>query len=519
MSAAEHYHRLPVPLRIAAASMAIRLGDATKWAALRAYPLFEASATMPIPSWIEPLGARASIRAARHAQRRVPAYRHFLEAHEWRDDRHACGSERLLSLPIMDKQTYIRRYPTALRCLDGRIPLRGTEMDESSGSSGTPFNWVRSAAELHEVHRQLSQFATYAFREPVVTVNCFSMGAWSTGINTAQALRRNGLVKSPGPDAEKVIDTLRFLGPGFPYVITGYPPFLRTLLDHAQASGLDLRRYRLFGVVGGEGMSEQLRSQLLHFFITVYSAYGASDLDIGVAGETPLTIALRQRCAADSSLRRALFGEDPRLPMLFQFNPLDYTVEVVDAELVITVNRLCMLSPRIRYNIHDSGAAFSLAAVREVCRNFGFDPLDADPPLGRRHMLLPLLAVRGRSDSTLSYMGANLYPEDIEQALHDDPEVARALESFCLELIDTADGTPRPVVHVELREAPASPQRLRLQLQRQVVARLAVNSRDYRAALQENPAAGDIRVELHRSGSGPFAVNEQRIKRRYVLHR
>jgi hypothetical protein len=105
---------------------------------LRSYPLFQMAAVAPIPRWAEPLGARSALRAALHAYRRVPAYRDFVEAATWVDDRSLNGTDRLMRLPVMDKQNYIQRYPTAKRCLDGQIPLVGTEMDESSGSSGTP---------------------------------------------------------------------------------------------------------------------------------------------------------------------------------------------------------------------------------------------------------------------------------------------------------------------------------------------------------------------------------------------
>lgn len=76
----------------------------------------------------------------------------------------------------------------------------------------------------------------------------------------------------------------------------------------------------------------------------------------------------------------------------------------------MSVNRLCMLSPRIRYNIHGSGDSHSLATVRDVCRDFGLDPLDAQTPPGQRLFLLPFLAVRGRSDATISCMGRTSTP-------------------------------------------------------------------------------------------------------------
>ena len=509
--------RAPVILRRMGAAVALRALQASKWAAIRSYRLFEIGLSTPIPRWIEPLSARAALRSAHHAYRRVPAYRDFVDASGWRDDPSLTGNDRLMRFPITDKKNYIERYPTAARCVDGRIPLPGTEMDESSGSSGHPFDWVRGAEELAEMHRQFSQYATYTFGRNLVTINGFSMGAWSTGVNTARAMRPIGMVKSPGPDLEKIIHTLEVLGPGYTYVLTGYPPFLREILEFGDANGLDWRPYRMFGIVGGEAMSEQLRDRLLEQFIGVYSAYGASDLDIGVAAESTISIWLRREAAANHELRRQLFGDDPRLPMVFQFNPLDHNIETVDGELVITVSRLSMLSPRIRYNIHDAGSALSFSRVEEVCRGFGLDPVTVATPLGHRPMRLPFMWVHGRSDATISYMGANIYPEDVEQALFEEGSIADRIGAFALELRDIGDGAVRPLVHVELKRRDGNDAAVANLIRRDVVARLEHNSRDFRAAVAENPSTADFLVELHDPGQGPFAENSRRIKRRYII--
>jgi phenylacetate-CoA ligase len=510
-------HVLPIAVRSRAAAVALRVADASKWLAVRSYRVFEATATTPVPRWIEPLGARGALRAALHAYRRVPAYRDFVDRSGWRDDPSRIGSERLARLPITDKRQYVLPYSTVARCLDGRLPLVGTQMDESSGSSGVPFTWVRGAAELDEMHRQFSMFAHYVFGGPLVTVNGFSMGAWSTGVNTAQALHRNGMVKSPGPDLERIVDTLRVLGPGYAYVLTGYPPFLRELLDFGDQSGFDWRPYRLYGVVGGEAMSEGLRDRLLERFIAVYSAYGASDLDIGVGAETALSIWIRRQAAANPEFRHQLFGDDPRLPMVFQYNPLDHHVESIDGELVVTVCRLSMLSPRIRYNIHDAGGAHSFGHVVAVCRAFGLDPMAVATPFDRPPIRLPILFVHGRSDSTISYMGANIYPEDVEQALFVDSGFGERLGAFCLEMREIGEGAIRPCIHVELAESGSDVAAVSERIRQVVVQRLAANSRDFRDAVAESPTTAEILVELHRPNEGPFAENSRRIKRRYII--
>jgi phenylacetate-CoA ligase len=275
----------------------------------------------------------------------------------------------------------------------------------------------------------------------------------------------------------------------------------------------------MYGVVGGEAMSEALRTRLEKQFIAVYSAYGASDLDIGVAGEFPLSIRIRQEAASNPALAEALFGEGSRLPMLFQYNPLDYYVETNAAgELVVTVNRLSMLSPRIRYNVHDAGGALSFERAIAICRDFGLDPIaEAEARTGIPAFRLPFLFIRGRSDSTLSYMGANIYPEDVEAGLFSDAGDGDRLGAFCLELVEREGGAGRPCVHVEVAKGSPEDPDLAVRLAGRVRDHLIAASRDFRSASAEDSEHGQILIRLHGHNEGPFAENSHRIKRRYIV--
>ena len=126
---------------------------------------------------------------------RVPAYRAYLASLPVDPDRlYPAGI--LQALPETDKHSYIDAYPLAERCVDGRVRFKGVTIDESSGSTGIPYNWIRSAAERRVAHRNIAFFARYAYGEGnLVTLNAFSMGAWATGFNMSLGLNRHGLVK------------------------------------------------------------------------------------------------------------------------------------------------------------------------------------------------------------------------------------------------------------------------------------------------------------------------------------
>jgi phenylacetate-CoA ligase len=462
------------------------------------------------------LAAPAAAATARRALRRTPAYAAFGAGHG-RPRPCRSAADWVAQLPITTKATYVDRWSLAERCTGGRLPSTGCQLDESAGSSGRPYTWARGRAELADVERSLALIARHLLPDdgaPIVTLNAFSMGAWATGTTVSAALTRIGTVKSCGPDVDKVLGALQLLGPDPTYVVCGYPPFLRTLLDEAAARGIDLSRYRMHGFVGGEGMTEAARSRLERVLVRAWSAYGASDLDIGVAAETPLSVWLRQQAAVDPDLAVALFGRADRLPMVFQYDPLDYHVEVVAssagstavARLVVTVNRQ-VLSPRVRYDVGDEGGTIDHDRAMAVCRAVGLDPgaAEADP------FRLPLLFVHGRADQTLSFMGANLYPEDVAVGLATDPAADR-LGAFCLELADVGDDEVRPIIHVE-----SSGETDTERLAGSVRTHLAEVSADYRSALAESDDAADLRVRLWPPGTGPFVADATRIKHRVIV--
>lgn len=448
----------------------------------------------------------------------VPAYGDFLRRHGWR-----FRWFDLTSYPPTDKLSYVRAYPQEQRCRRGRFEIAGSVVDESSGSSGRPYNWVRSRRELRTVHKNLAGYTTLVFpAKRRFVINAYSMGAWATGTNTGIAMARVAMVKNTGPDLDKIIDTLRHFGPGFDYIITAYPPFLKHLLDRMDAAGFDWAPYRLSALVGGEGMTEALRDYLERRFLKVRSGYGASDLTIGMGGETDLTVWLRRRLRTDHRLRAALLGPgEQRLPMIFQYNPLEtYLETTADHEILCTINTTAVLNPKVRYNVGDEGR---LMPYGELATTLATDPAWAAAlrPGRADRMRLPLLFLYGRSDSTISYMGANIYPQDVENGLYQDNPHAHRIEGFCLTLQERADLESRPAVHLQLRAGVqltgADRQDLAEVCRRGVVRYLAEVSRDYAESVAEDPSAAELTIRVHEHGAGPFAAGTGTIKNAYLV--
>ena len=246
----------------------------------RRYRIFYGVMRTVPPPVLPKISEWGAVRASRHAFKRVPAYRDFIEHHAvFHLDFDS------LQLPVTDKDNYVRSYPTEERCLDGRLTFTDTAIDESSGSSGVPHNWVRSIKERATSHTFISHFARYCYgTDPWITINAFSMGAWATGINMGIALQRNSLVKNTGPDVDKIFGTLEFFGPDYPYVICGYPPFLKQLIDIAKRTRLPARQLPAQGSRGRRrdaGRAARLLGTNLQRRVQRVRSHGSRDRDRG----------------------------------------------------------------------------------------------------------------------------------------------------------------------------------------------------------------------------------------------
>jgi phenylacetate-CoA ligase len=178
------------------------------------FPLWRALARTYSPA-LDPLAAANALFACQWARATTPAYAHFLGAGRF---------QRLASFRPMTKANYVRAYDHQARCRGGRIARVGAMVDESSGSTGAPFNWLRSGRELADIHAVLANYIRLEIpSDNLLCINAFSMGAWATGVNFTMAMRQTGIVKSIGPDIAAIIATLQTFGPGFDYLITAYP--------------------------------------------------------------------------------------------------------------------------------------------------------------------------------------------------------------------------------------------------------------------------------------------------------
>jgi phenylacetate-CoA ligase len=459
----------------------------------------------PLQPWLAKIGMLRAHAVYLKAKDHCPAYCAFLNSEGYRRS----GRWNLSDLPITTKENYVKKYPIVERCYYERLPATGVVIDESSGSSGVPNNWVRSAEEREDVKRILQLNYQLIYRDSgCILLNCFALGPWATGMNVSMSLVDVGILKSIGPDQKKLENTLEILGRDYRYLVFGYPPFIKSFVDTTR---LDLKQYRMDLIVGGEGMSEPLRAHLLQYYQTVISSYGASDLEINIGVETELTISLRRLCMKDRELSQSLFGREMP-PMIFQYNALDYIIETTsEGELVFTIGRQTSAAPKIRYNLHDLGGTVTHQQLTERLASKGTDVFHLAKPQSR----FPILFVYGRSDLTVPFFGAKVYPTDIEEIINADPNLVKQINSFQIASYEDEAINRRLKIRLETVKDLTGPLAPIEELHQTFFEGLCRVNQDFREVTKMFDR-GCIEIEIYEFENGPFSERDIRVKNKYV---
>ncbi|MBN4001303.1 phenylacetate--CoA ligase family protein [Nostoc sp. LPT] len=415
----------------------------------------------------------------------VPAYKAFLAEREI-NPATIQTLEEFQKLPAIAKQNYILRYPLADLCRNGQLQ----ECDmiaASSGSSGKPTFWPRFFTDELQIATRFEQIfhdSFYTDTRRTLAVICFTLGTWVGGMfttNCCRYLASKGYpitVITPGNNKEEILRVVQELGSGFEQVVLlGYPPFLKDVIDTGIARGMEWQQYQIKLVMAGEVFSEEWRSLVGERVGSRNPCYDFASLygtaDAGVLGnETPLSICIRRFLAENPDAARALFGES-RLPTLVQYDPLTRFFEVQDGGLLFSGDNGI---PLVRYDILDTGGIISYDAMLQFLAEWGFDAVAAlqneshnsefNTPNSERakrpatanstqhsprgiHQL-PFVYVFGRSNFTVSYFGANIYPENVTVGLEQPVIQEWVTGKFVLQVKEDSDKNRFLSVVVEL---------------------------------------------------------------------
>ena len=375
----------------------------------------------------EDAGARKALDLFHRMASKVPAYTDFLRKHAVRPNSIATIQD-FAKIPPTTKENYIKKYTLQERSWNGNLDSN-TICAASSGTSGPPTIWPRGKAQEHEaafIHDFLFTDLFSVGRKRTLIIIGFPMGIYVSGIATAfptivSLFKRPGsAVATVGNNKESFLTVVKNMQSAFDQMIlVGHPFFIKDVIETGKREGVVWTRAEVRTLFCSEGFSEEWRTYLAkqvrggsptHFLNT----YGSSEFLL-VGFENPHTVALRRLASADDALCEMLFGTTI-VPSLFQYNPLMRYIESDGTDLLLTAHSGI---PLARFNQRDAGGVLSFSTVQKILPAFLQKEISSELKKNRfKPWRLPFVTLYNRSDRTLKFYAANIYPEHIMQALN-----------------------------------------------------------------------------------------------------
>lgn len=465
----------------------------------------------------ENMSLTLAINAFWNAYKQDPAYNDFINKSLGDVGKIAKFSD----IPVTTKENYLRQYPLKETLKYGKMPVAG-QIDTSTGTTGNPTKWVHGPAERGTIKTMIHNIVDVAMKgKPFIFINAFAPGPWSTAMQLAAALVDKALSFTAGPDTGKILEFLtdpNFSGLNRPYIIASYPPFLKKLVVAAKEKNIDLSQYDMLGVVGGEGMSVNLRERIIEGgFKEVLSSYGASDLSIFIGSETKFEIELRKECERNPALAAELYGENCPVPMIFHYDPFNYFIwSDEENNLIFTCVRDDPLQHKINYKLGDKGFPKKVSLVNKILKKHGVVLKDREGNEVTNRTNLPLLFVWGRAGTAVSYNGSKLVPQNLEDALSKLPEIT--VENYGFSAYEDTEANNRLQILVEVGAKQSVDEFDYKKLSSDVLTALAEGNGDFRfqleKATQENLHLPEL--ILFPYNTGPMANQDPHRKKQYI---
>ncbi len=423
--------------------------------------------------WIH-AGEKRALHIFHQATTRVPAYKNFLEKNKI-DHKKILNIKDFQRVPLIDKKNYINAYPIEDRCWDGKLS-DSKILALSSGTSGEPVFWPRSGFQEFEatiIHELLYKYLFDIDKHKTLLIVGFPMGIYVSGVATLLpswiiGQKYNISIASVGTNRNDFIRIISSLQDKYEQVvIAGHPFFIKDVIELGKEMKISWQK-NLKMMFCSEGFSEAWREYLINITGTknkpfsIISTYGTAELLL-IGHETISSIKLKQKIEKNNNLKKKILGGN-FCSGIFQYNPLLRYIETINNELIFTS---ASGIPLIRYNLHDTGQIIS---AKEVVEDFGIKDIK---------WKLPFLALGNKSDYTIIFYAANIYPDHIKQALDKKEFLKISTGRFVMRKFYTKNMEEKLEINVELNKNIKTTKDLENLFQDQVIKTLKKVNTEY----------------------------------------
>jgi phenylacetate-CoA ligase len=336
--------------------------------------------------------------------------------------------------------------------------------------------WPRTGFQEFEagiVHELLYRNSFQIDKHKTLLIIGFPMGIYVSGVATLlpsfliSTKGYNLTVASVGTNKDDILRIASLLKENYEQVVLiGHPLFIKDVIETGKEKGIKWPERRTKLMFCSEGFSEKFRDYIMSragikLKANVISTYGTSEMLL-VAYETPASIELRELADKNLKIRNKIFGSET-VPNLFQYNPLLRYIETVNNELVFTS---ASGIPLIRYNLHDSGRIISSRLVRKLLNH-------------KIDWQLPFLTLHGRSDYTVIFYAANIYPEHIRASLDHSSLLKKLTGKFTMRKGYYKNMDEYLEINFELKDGEMPNKKFTLEIQKRIVAGLRKLNLEY----------------------------------------
>lgn len=459
-------------------------------------------------------GNRIILKLFKYVSLSVPAYKKFLEKHKINPARIKTIKD-FETLPQVTRDNYLRKYRYT-----GLFPKKeffhATTFSATSGSTGEPFYFPRGKEHDQEYEYLTEIFLKNQFdidKKSTLAIMGFALGVWIGGIFTYKVLdsiSEKGYkftVMPVGTNRDQFLKTVKKFGHLYDQIILmGYPPFIKDVLDESKSYGINWKKYKIKILTAAEGYSERFRDYIAkeahvkNKLSDIINMYGTVELGT-MAHETALSNLIRSIAVDDKKVFRELFNDATNIPTLAQYYPHIIHFEGVDGKVVASAYGSSI--PLIRYHFSDLGGVISFDDMKKKLKIVGVDIIKEikKNKIDKKILKLPFVWVYARSDLAVVFRGANIFPEEIRNALGNRNITRFVTGRFTMMRKEDKKLSQILEINVELKKNIKPIKKIAERVQDAIINELCVNNSEFNNEYESHPRKATPKIILYKYGS------------------
>lgn len=443
--------------------------------------------------WIKK-GEEKAIRLFKRAAKDVPAYKKFLKQHKV-DVSKIKTIKDFKNLPITTKENYINKYSLTNRNWNGELKYQNI-FAVSSGTTDKPKIWPRGSLQefesaiIHElIFNELYEIDKY---KTLVAIG-FPMGIYVSGIATSipswlvTTKYPNLAILTIGNNKKNFLNIIPQLQKEYEQILLiGHPFFIKDIVETGKKRKIKWEKTKLRMMFCSEGFNEIWRSHLAdqvkgNKLFDIFNTYGSSELLL-IGNETPKSIFIKQLAEKNDSLRESIF-KSLSVPNIFQYNPINRYIESIDNDLIFTASSGI---PLIRFKLYDNGQIISSDKIDKIlAKKYPIWNNELKKIKLIKNWKLPFITLYGRKNEAIIFYAANIYIENIHQALDYRPFLKKITGKFVMEKKYLKNMDQYLEIYIELKEGLKKNKQFAKDIQTRIVSTLKKINMEYADASEK----------------------------------